>query len=136
MRVFACLLSRLFYNMRACFYDENRGRREDKKGVTRGKAGKKKRFFPARAKVLRFFLSDLFLERVSLSLSLSLSLSFSLSLSLSQRCGTEHRLVIDFGVCRLDSGCLTRRVNTRGGCFREQRRKSKNPKARHFRAST
>jgi len=75
MRVFACLLSRLFYNMRACFYDENRGRREDKKGVTRGKAGKKKRFFPARAKVLRFFLSDLFLERVSLSLSLSLSLS-------------------------------------------------------------
>ena len=128
MRVFACLLSRLFYNMRACFYDENRGRREDKKGVTRGKTGKKKRFFPARAKVLRFFLSDLFLERGALSLSLSLSLS--------QRCGTEHRLVIDFGVCRLDSGCLTRRVNTRGGCFREQRRKSKNPKARHFRAST
>ena len=128
MRVFACLLSRLFYNMRACFYDENRGRREDKKGVIRGKGGKKKRFFPSRAKVLRFFLSDLFLERVSLSLSLSLSLS--------QRCGTEHRLVIDFGVCRLDSGCLTRRVNTRGGCFREQRRKSKNPKARHFRAST
>jgi len=38
-------------------------------------------------------------------------------------------------VCRLDSGCLTRRVDTRGGCFRELLHKFSNSKARRFRAS-
>ena len=80
------------------------------------------------------FRSDVYFysERVSLFLSLS----FSLSLSLSQ----EHRLVnndyTDFCACRLDSGYPTRRLNTRGGCFCEPKNKSKNPKARRFRAST
>ena len=38
-------------------------------------------------------------------------------------------------VCRFDTRYLTRRANTRGGCFRERKRKYDNPKARRSRAS-
>ena len=38
-------------------------------------------------------------------------------------------------VCRFDTRYLTRRANTRGGCFRERKSKSTNSKARRFRAS-
>ena len=50
---------------------------------------------------------------------------------------TERCLLVNVvgRVCRFDTRYLTRRANTRGGCFRERKRKSYNPKARRFRAS-
>ena len=50
---------------------------------------------------------------------------------------TERCLLVNVvgRVCRFDTCYLTRRANTRGGCFRERKRKYENPKARRFRAS-
>jgi hypothetical protein len=50
---------------------------------------------------------------------------------------TERCLLVNVvgRVCRFDTRYLTRRANTRGGCFRERKRKYENPKARRFRAS-
>ena len=54
---------------------------------------------------------------------------------ITERCLLVIVVVVVGRVCRFDTRYLTRRLNTRGGCFRERKRKSDNPKARRFRAS-
>ena len=86
--------------------------------------------------------------RMCVSQSLSLSLFLSLFLFVLNMCAffskshhqcyiTERWLLVNVvgRVCRFHTRYLTRRLNTRGGCFRERKRKYENPKARRFRAS-
>ena len=85
---------------------------------------------------------------VRVCVSQSLSLFLSLFLSVLNMCAfsfkshhqcyiTERCLLVNVvgRVCRFDTRYLARRLNTRGGCFRERKRKYENPKARRFRAS-
>ena len=80
------------------------------------------------------------------SLSLPLSLFLSLFLSVLNMCAFSSITLVMMihhhhhhecvgRVCRIDTRYLTRRLNTRGGCFRERNSKSTNPTARRFRAS-